>query len=473
MSQIIAADRDTWLRAGCQFQSQGHLAEALNCFEQAVRISPKDLQTLIQVGFSLIQLKEWRKAADVYERIVALLPKDHRVWCNLSFLYEHAGDLPKAEDRARKAIRLAPSSGEAWNNLGMALRGQHRMAEAIQAFRQAIAKQPDLTLAEFNLATTYLLIGDGEHGWPGYECRKTLPEAKLRVPIAPRWDGGSLAGGKLLVYSDQGLGDLIQFARFLPEVKSRSQATVILSCPAELMPLLDAAPGADSVVRTEDEPQEAAAEIAVASLPGLLRVDLANVSSSTPYLTPNGIELPSSLGELLGKIPTGVLRVGLAWQGNPAQGHDYVRSVPLERLSSLAEVDNVWWFSLQVNDTGRSQLADISSRWMMTDAGQYLQNFGDTAALMAQLDLVLTVDTSVAHLAGALGRPVWTMLGHTPDWRWRLTGTTCPWYPTMRLFRQPRRGDWEHVVADVKQALVIESAAKARFPVGHASSVPS
>lgn len=473
MSQIIAADRDTWLRAGCQFQSQGHLVEALNCFEQAVRISPKDLQTLIQVGYSLIHLKEWRKAADVYERIVALLPKDHRVWCNLSFLYEHAGDLAKAEDRARKAIRLAPGSGEAWNNLGMALRGQHRIAEALQAFRQAIARQPELTLAEFNLATTYLLIGDGERGWPGYECRNTLPEAKLRVPIAPRWDGGPLAGGKLLVYSDQGLGDLIQFVRFLPEIKSRSQAAVILSSPAELLPVLAAVADADCVVRSEEEPREVAAEIAVASLPGLLHVDLGNVTSSVPYLTPPSMELPAPLRELLEKIPIGVLRVGLAWQGNPAQGHDYVRSVPLERLAPWAEVENVWWFSLQVNEAGRSQLANISSRWMMTDAGQHLRNFGDTAALMSQLDLVLTVDTSVAHLAGALGRPVWTMLGHTPDWRWRLTGTTCPWYPTMRLFRQPRRGDWDHVVHEIKQALVIESAAKARFPVGHVSNVPN
>lgn len=463
MSQTTAADRDTWLRRGCLLQGQGRLGEALGCFEQAVRISPKDLQTLVQAGFSLIQLKEWRKAADVYERIVALLPKDHRVWCNLSFLYEHAGELATAEDRARKAIRLAPSSGEAWNNLGIALRGQHRIAEAIQAFRQAIARQPDLTLAEFNLATTYLLIGDGERGWPGYESRKTLAEAKLRVPITPRWDGSPLPGGKLLVYADQGLGDMIQFVRFLSEVQSRSQSMVILSSPPELLPVLAGVPGVDVLIRSDEEAGDVTAEIAISSLPGLIHVDPNDVPGSVPYLSSNLLEPRPPLIDVLREIPAGMLRVGLAWQGNPAQGQDYIRSIPLERLRPLADVPHVAWFSLQVNDAGRSQLAGHASTWSIRDVGPHLRDFGDTAALMAQLDLVLTVDTSVAHLAGALGRRVWTMLGHTPDWRWRLTGTTCTWYPTMRLFRQPRRGDWDHVVTEVKQALFIESAAKARF----------
>ncbi len=444
------AERDACLRDGYRLQAEGNWRAALAKFEDAGRFSPRDLETLVPTGFVLIQLKDWHRAAEIYERILLLLPKDFRVWCNLSYLYEHAGELAKAEDRARKALRLAPDSGEAWNNLGLALRGLHRIPEALQSFRQAVARQPDLALAEFNLATTYLLIGDGERGWPGYEARHRLPEARLRTSAAAKWDGQSLNGGRLLAYSDQGFGDLLQFVRFLPEAKARSQAHVILSCPPELTPLLANVAGADEVVALEHEPTDVAAEMAVASLPGLLRTDPRQ--TTCPYLRVESQSVPTALSD-----SSAALRVGLVWQGNPAQSHDYIRSVPLHRLLPWADVPGVEWISLQVNEAGRSQLADVASQWPLRDVGAELKNFAETAAVVQQLDLVLTVDTSLAHLCGALGRPVWTLLGHTPDWRWGLTGDSTPWYSTMRLFRQPRRGDWEPVVAQVKQALAIEA----------------
>jgi Flp pilus assembly protein TadD len=443
------AERDACLRDGYRLQAQGDWRGALAKFEEAGRFSPRDLETLVPTGFALIQLKDWHRAAETHERIVLLLPKDFRVWCNLSYLYEHAGELTQAEDRARKALRLAPDSGEAWNNLGLALRGQHRLPEALQAFRHAVARQPEFALAEFNLATTYLLMGDGAHGWPGYEARSRLPEARLRSSIAARWDGNSLPSGRLLVFSDQGFGDVLQFVRFLPEAKARSQARVILSSPPELTPLLDSVAGADEVVDQNLEPAGVAAEIALASLPGLLRTDPRQ--TTCPYLRADKQLAPSLLSGSQAS-----LRVGLAWQGNPAQSHDYIRSVPLNRLLPWADVPGVEWFSLQVNEAGRSQIAD-APQWALRDLGAELKNFAETAAVVQQLDLVITVDTSLAHLCGALGQPVWTLLGHTPDWRWGLTGDSTPWYPTMRLFRQPRRGDWDPVVAQVKQALAIEA----------------
>ncbi len=449
---ISTVERDNLLRQGCELQAAGQLSDALTCFEAAVRISPRDLQTLIQQGFLLIHLKEWKRAAATYERIVPLLPRDHRVWSNLSYLYERCGEFAVAEDRARKALRLAPESGEVWNNLGMALRGQHRLALAAQAFQQALSRQPELALAEFNLATTSLMMGDGDEGWRGYESRCRLSGARLRQPLAPRWDGQPVPEGTLLVYSDQGLGDALQFVRFLPEARRRSQAEIVLSCPGELLSVFEGIDGADRVCRMDEEPA-CTAEIPVSSLPGLFQTNPHDVPGPSPYLKPRISELRQPLVELIRDISPGKRRVGLVWQGNPAQDHDDLRSVALARLLPLADVPGVTWLSLQVGAPGRSQLADVQEHWRLVDLGERIVDFSDTAAVLQHVDLVITVDTALAHFAGALGRPAWTLLSHTPDWRWGLTGVSCPWYPTLRLFRQPRWGDWDFVVQQVKAAL--------------------
>ncbi len=446
-----------WVRHGCQLQNEGRWQEAQVCFEEAVRIAPQELQTLVQLGFVLIHLKNWRRAAEIYERIVPLLPRDHRVWCNLSYLHERCGQFLLATDRARKAIRLAPESGEAWNNLGLALRGQHHLSEAIQAFRQALVRQPSLALAEFNLATTHLLRREYELGWPGYEARNRLSEARLRSPLAPQWLGDPLpAGGKLLVYSDQGFGDLLQFLRFLPEARRISQAAMlILSAPAELQRLLEGCPAVDHVAPLSQEPDDCQAEIAVSSIPGLLEISRENLPGTAPYLKPSIPELLPPVAELLKQVSRSTLRVGLVWQGNPSQANDYQRSLALELLEPLAMIPGLSWFSLQVGDAGREQLSDLACRWKIADLGQHFQDFTDTLAALEHLDLLITVDTAMAHLAGALGRPVWTLLSHTPDWRWGLTGPKSHWYPSMRLFRQANWGDWEAVVRSVQTALPI------------------
>jgi hypothetical protein len=219
-----------------------------------------------------------------------------------------------------------------------------------------------------------------------------------------------------------------------------------------LLPVLQGVDGAARVVAMDAEPYDCAAEVAIASLPGLFRASLSEPPAA-PYLKPTLSELRPPIAQLIKDVVPGTLRVGLVWQGNPTQSHDYVRSVALSRLIPLADVPGVTWLSLQVGTYGRSQLPDVADRWRLIDVGERLEDFGDTAAVMQHLDLVITVDTSVAHLAGALGRSVWTMLGHTPDWRWGVSGTSCPWYPSMRLFRQMRWGDWDFVVAQVKQAL--------------------
>jgi len=451
--RIATLERDDLLREGCELQGQGRLSEALACFEEAVRVAPKALQTLIQLGFLLIHLKQWRRAAETYERIVPLLPRDHRVWCNLSYLYERCGDMTAAEDRARKAIRFEPESGEAWNNLGLALRGQHRFPQAMQAFQQAMFRQPELALAEFNLATTRLLLGDGELGWPGYEMRLRLANARLRMPVAPAWNGEPITGGRLLVYADQGLGDTLQFVRCLAKTRERCAAPIVLSCQPELVTLLNGIAGADEVQGWNQEPTDIAEEVAISSLPGWLNIPPQSPPILERYLSPPTSPWRASVAEVFREISPGRRRIGLVWQGNASQGQDEVRSVALRRLLPLASVPGITWISLQVGKNGRDQLSELSDRWPLVDLGASLEDFVDTAQVMSQLDLIITVDTSVAHLAGALGRPVWTLLAHTPDWRWGVTGADCPWYPTMRLFRQPRWGDWEFLIGEVRTAL--------------------
>jgi hypothetical protein len=440
-----------------------------------------------------VQSDEPALAAAVYEQLRYARPADARLLCNLSYLYERTGDFTAAEDRARLAVRLAPQLAEGWNNLGLALREQHRLDEAHAAFDRAVMEQPDFALAKFNRATTALLAGNYRLGWPDYEQRERLVECTGPRPALPRWQGERLAGRPLVVSSEQGAGDALQFARFLPEIQTLADGPLWLLVPQALQRLMQTTAGVQRVITDVAECPNDGAAIPLGSLPGVLNLDLAQLPWRTEYLAApkpdisecrasRSTECDAASALLVGQaVPDRTLhsvlkhsvrhsltyedapdreempgftgqRIGLVWQGNPQQGRDHVRSCALRELRALASVPNVEWSSLQLGDVGRRQLADVPD-WPIVDLAPQLHDFADTAAVIAQLDLVITVDTAVAHLCGALNRPAWVLLGHTPDWRWGLTGETCPWYLSLRLFRQTYRGDWAGVVQRVVRAL--------------------
>lgn len=423
-------------------QQQWPLAE--ECFVQHLALAPEDIESRVRLGFALTQQEKSAEAALAFEEVVRLQPDYAEIHSNLSYVYERLGRLKDAVAAAQQAVVLRPDYAEGHNNLGNALRSSHQLETACAAFDRALEIQPGFPMARFNLATTQMLAGDLAAGWEGFEAREAIMPAPPQTFLQPRWRGESLVGKTLLVHADEGFGDTLQFARFLAPAQAASGARIVLHCQRGLGNLLRGTAGVAEVIVEGDFVPMTDAHISLLSLPGVLRVTGDTLPAAVPYLSVGYVE--SQFDDI---IDTTRLNVGLVWQGNPAQPRDLVRSCPLAEMAPLIETDGTRFISLQVGAAGLQQLAAVDWRERVIDAGSRLTDFSQTAALINRLDLVITVDTAVAHLAGALGADVWTLLSHTPDWRWQLERSDSPWYPSMRLFRQRDWGDWPGVIREV------------------------
>jgi len=413
----------------------------------------------LRLATALAEQRRLDEAIECCREVLIDQPDDAEILSGLSTLLEQTGALEAAEQAARLAIEIAPGLAEGWNNLGNALRALHRLDDAEVAFRRAIEIRPGFALAEFNLGTTHLLAGNYRAGWAGYEQRERLaPTELLRSntpqsrPVQPprRWDGEAFPGGILLVRADQGLGDTLQFSRYLPQLAERFRGKVVLACQPTLCEFFRSANRAENVISLAEADRSAFDfEFPIGSLPGLFQTTIDTIPPPLPELdAANSLRQwpisPAAL-ETLERAPRGSLRVGLVWQGNPRQSRDSLRSCRLADFTPVLEVPGVTFFSLQKEaGVGSSGLLNLAP---------FLQDFAHTAAIVGRLDLVISVDTSTAHLAGTLRVPVWTLLSHTPDWRWHLQRSDSPWYPTMRLFRQPGWGDWSSLMREVASAL--------------------
>ncbi len=341
----------------------------------------------------------------------------------------------------QRALALAPDLVEAHINLGNARKSQRKVDEAAEAYTRALSLDPANPEAHWNFAQVLLLMGRLGEGWAEYAWRTKCEEFSavnwnFKQPL---WDGSDLDGRTVLLYAEQGFGDTIQFLRYLPMVAAQG-GDVILQCPPQLTRLFEAAPAAADiqlVTKIGDIPFDLQAPLH--GLPGLFATTLDTIPADVPYLRPPG-DTPPALDS------SGGLKVGLVWAGNPKHKNDANRSVGFERFQPLLDMEGIDLYSLQVGERG-------GDNNKLTDLGKDLGDFADTAAAIGQLDLVITVDTSVAHLAGALGKPVRTLLPWLPDWRWQRDRDDTPWYPTMRLFRQPAAGDWDAVIGEVGAAL--------------------
>jgi hypothetical protein len=349
-------------------------------------------------------------------------------------------------------LAIDPNSSLDYCILGTALHGEGRLGEALAAFDRAIALRPDFAEAHVNGALVRLLVGDFENGWRGHEWR--WHDAQLnwtaRGFAAPRWDGSApLAGRRLLLHSEQGFGDTLQLCRFVP-LLAQAGAFVIVEVQPGLFPLLQNLPGAGQVIRTGDVLPDVDLQCPLGSLPFLLQVRLDTIPASIPYLQADpqrAAHWERRLGRRSGRI-----RVGVVWSGNPLHARDRERSIEFSTLQLAFKDRDLDLVSLHpILRDGELQALAADRRWV--HFGMDLQDFADTAALASRLDLVLAVDTSVAHLAGALGLPLWVMLPWIPDFRWLLDREDSPWYPTARLFRQPARGDWDSVLRKIAQSL--------------------
>jgi tetratricopeptide (TPR) repeat protein len=436
---------------GIALAQQGRLDEATAHYREALRHDPDNVDLLNNLGIALTARGAWDEAAAVLERAVRLRP-DHAAARNtLGVALGEARRLDEAAAQLGEAVRLRPESADAWSNLAAALTELGRYDEAVEACEQALRRQPKHVGAHLHRARLWLLLGEWARGWAEYEWRWQTPGSAPAF-TQPAWDGAPLRGGTVLLHAEQGRGDTLQFVRYAGLVRQRV-GRVVVQCQAGMGPLLAPCPGVDQVVERGAPLPPFDTHAAFMSLPGLLGTTPATVPAAVPYLSADP-GLVERWGRELAAYPA--FKIGIAWQGDPRYRGDRVRSVPLRCFAPLAAVPGVRFFSLQ-KGPGSEQLREVAGAWPVTDLGPRLDettgSFMGTAAVLSRLDLMIAPDTAVLHLAGALAVPVWAALPFVPEWRWLLGREDTAWYPTMRLFRQPRLDDWDAVFARLAEEL--------------------
>ncbi|MGE0387129.1 MAG: FkbM family methyltransferase [Gammaproteobacteria bacterium] len=424
----------------------GDDAHARTELERAVALDPMLAEAWNTLGVVQQRQGELDAAARSLERALALRPDFADAHCNLASVLLARDRWEEAADRCRKALRAAPAHAAASYNLGNALRDAGRLDEALQAYDRALELDPANANARYNRGLTLLLAGRLAEGWRDYAFRFRKQDEPLPEPPQPHWDGAIRPRHTLAVHVEQGLGDAIQFLRYLPAARERV-GRLVLVCPPELARLCAYGVAGIDEVSPCGAPVEADLHLPLLALGALFSPDLERIPRTTPYVTVDEA-LRERFAALLPAGPE--LRIGIAWAGNPAHRNDRNRSCRLEDFAPIAALPAVRLVSLQKGPAA-AQIAQ--ARLEVMDAGALLGDLADTAALIANLDLVISVDSAVAHLAGALGKPAWVMIPPVPDWRWMLDREDSPWYPQMRLFRGREPGRWRPVLERMAQAL--------------------
>jgi len=430
----------TRIGLGRALLAEGQLEGALAHADAALAQDPANAQALFLRGTALSTLGRPRIAVGVLRAAIAEDPANAAAQLNLGNALADLDQLEAAEAAIRRAIALDPGLVEAHVSLGFILTSRGQLEAAIAACEAALKLQPGLAQAHWNLAVAALLAGDFSRGFAEYEWRKRHDRFRrdfVDLP-GPVWTGDDPAGRTILVHAEQGFGDTIQFARYLTLIVARC-GDVVLACDRRLVKLLGALPGVRAVPLEGPLPRYDA-WIDQMSLPRVFATSSGTIPARGGYLAAE----PVRVAAWWAGLPAG-RKVGLAWAGNPNHSNDHRRSLPAEALAVLLAAPGIQFVSLQLGPRApEAGLADQSDR---------LTDYAETAALIANLDLVVTVDTSAAHLAGALGVPCWVMLPFAPDWRWRLGCEDSAWYDALRLFRQPSPGNWAEVVTNVRTAL--------------------
>ena len=417
---------------------------ALARLDDVLREYPDLAEAHFLRGTALNMMGRSEEAVDAFYCTLALAPDHAPAHLNMG---NACADLERpdlAVEYARKALAIDPGLVEAYASLGYFYTRLCRLDEAMAACRTALLIAPDHVQAHWNLGIAALLAGDWELGWRQYEWRKRpeLYAEHFRIPEGEEWRGGPLAGRTLTICAEQGLGDAIHLARYFPLLRARG-ARLILSCAQPLLRLLASHPDLCAVQDRAQPLPAADLWVDQMSLPGLLATRVDGVPGASAYLCAD----PVLVDRWRARLPGG-RKIGLVWAGNALHSNDRRRSMPSAMLEPLLEAGDAQFVSLQL---GR----EFPARWQgrVFDAAPWLDDFAETAACVSCLDLVIAVDTSTAHLCGALGRDVWVMLPFSPDWRWLLGRSDTPWYRSMRLFRQKHAGDWGGVIEDVTRAL--------------------
>jgi tetratricopeptide (TPR) repeat protein len=452
---IRPLDANSWNLLGRALHAQQQVVEAQSCFRRALSIDPNHADAHNNLGILLFDEQRYEEAAASHRLSIALRPNSAVAHYNLGNALKALVQLEQAAASYRRALELRPKYADACNNLGTLLRYLGRPSEGVQFLERAIQIDPQNANAHFNLGSHRLMLGDFTGGWPEYEWRLHQADIEHRTFHQPRWQGEPLQGRSILLWAEQGFGDTLQFVRYAKFVKQRG-GHVSVECQPELVKLLARSPAIDRCVAKGEPLPTFDVQASLVSLPGIFGTTLETIPAVVPYVVPDAELIAAWKREL--PAFTG-LKAGIIWQGNPRFRKDRFRSIDLDHFRPLAEVPGVQLFSLQ-KGAGREALAKYAGQLPIVDLADRLHDFDDTAAVLSNLDLLITSDTAPAHLAGALGVPVWLALGLAADWRWMLARDDSPWYPSMRLFRQRDLGNWTDVFERIRRALAERIAAR-------------
>lgn len=442
---------------GCVLRQRREFSEALSCFERAVALNPAVADHHLNLALTLSDLGRFDEALESYQAALLRNPDSVSAYTSQGLVFFIQGRMEEARASLQHGLALDPDFPKLRNNLGLLNIELGEYEQARQHYRHALQVQPEFPQVRTNLGVLELTCGNFDPGWSLYESRFDCVELALRNHgPGERWRGQSLQGKKIFVFSEQGFGDTLNFVRYLPLLVAQG-AEVVFECQRPLLTLLRlnfaSLPGLHLIGRGEAEPVDGDYFVSLLSLPAIFATDLQNM----PALSPLQASLPARQlwQERLRHV--GRPRVGVCWAGSSTHRNDRHRSIPLAAFKRVAEGVGAHFVSLRRDDadvTGKEAAAPANDSWPeLTDLTRLFSDFNDTAACINELDLVVTVDTSVAHLAASLGKPVWMLTSYVPDWRWLLEREDSPWYPSLRLFRQPQRGEWESVLSEVNAAL--------------------
>jgi tetratricopeptide (TPR) repeat protein len=434
-------------------EQAGRLDAAENVLNAILAEMPEQPAALHMLGIVAFKKGQIPEAAQLMERSIARSPDNALYYRNICEVYRVLRRYGEAVAAGQRALSLAPQDPHCYNNLGVL--HYHRLAldEAIACAERAIALMPDFAGAHFGMAEAFLLRGDFARGWEQYEWRFKLANAPKLMPPSdkPQWDGSPLPPGKLMLIADQGYGDVIQFCRYISWAAERAPEPA-LACSAEVRPVVIQQKGLGTVFDHWDKRPDFAAYCPLSGLPRLHGTRLETIPADIPYVRAEPAKSAAWAARLSELVPRGYKRIGIAWAGRPTHTNDRNRSTVLPSFLPLAEQKGVALVALQ-KGPAQAQIGQYWGHAPLINLGPEIRDYGDTMAIIDNLDLLVTVDTSIGHLAGAMGKEAWVMLPFAPDWRWLLDRSDSPWYPSLRLFRQPAPGRWDSVMAAILAAL--------------------
>ena len=439
---------ETLQQYGLALQGMGELDLAISVYQRILELDGDNPDVRFNIGAARLQQTRPTEALQQFKAAARLKPEESGLHLGMANAHKLLGDLKLAESYLRKELEIYPESVKAAVNLGWLLEEQNRVPEALVQYRKAMYYNLNDVNLRWNHGLACLTLGDYARGWRDYEYRWAARNKQKPPYNTPEWKGEHLSDRTLLIYTEQGFGDSIMFGRFALQLGEKHE-NIVLHCQPALKRLLMKQPGLRQVTSKKDLPPKHDVHASLMSLPYLMQLKNELELGETPYLQNSEFndELPSS-----GALP-GEKRIAIAWASAPDGETSEKKSIPYVKFRRLFNAPNCRFYSVQV-DAEATAIADMNRRANVHDLSQSIIDFEDTTAILGQMDLVISVDTAVAHLAGALGRPTWTLLPYAADWRWRVHRTDSPWYGTMRLFRQQRAGgDWDHVLEEVSHCL--------------------